>query len=129
MALFARLNGSTLLYWHAPAFAQPELSGAIVVIENRAIVSRCSSARPRELKIAKTDSPVEHVPAAVWAAGCATEIAEAAARFRDIVAEHGGDKIFYYGGGGQGNHLGGGYGAATSAALGSPGRVAPRPSR
>ncbi|MFV2039926.1 MAG: molybdopterin dinucleotide binding domain-containing protein, partial [Acidimicrobiales bacterium] len=31
---------------------------------------------------------------------------------------HGGDKIMYYGGGGQGNHLGGAYGAATRAALG-----------
>ena len=28
----------------------------------------------------------------------------------DVIAEHGGDKILFYGGGGQGNHLGGGYG-------------------
>ena len=47
-----------------------------------------------------------------------TAIAEVAARFADIIAEHGGEKIFYYGGGGQGNHLGGGYGASTRAALG-----------
>ena len=32
---------------------------------------------------------------------------------------HGGDTIFYYGGGGQGNHLGGAYGAATLKALGA----------
>ncbi len=31
---------------------------------------------------------------------------------------HGGESIVYYGGGGQGNHLGGTYGAATLAALG-----------
>ncbi|HZI43889.1 MAG TPA: molybdopterin-dependent oxidoreductase, partial [Ilumatobacter sp.] len=47
-----------------------------------------------------------------------TAIAEVAARFADVIAEHGGEKIFYYGGGGQGNHLGGGYGASTKAALG-----------
>jgi len=47
-----------------------------------------------------------------------TAIAEVAARFQDIVAEHGGDKIIFYGGGGQGNHLGGGYGASTRATLG-----------
>lgn len=44
-----------------------------------------------------------------------SEIAEGFAKVRD---EHGGDKIFYYGGGGQGNHLMGAYGAATRRALG-----------
>ena len=44
-----------------------------------------------------------------------TEIAQKLAAIRD---EHGGDKIFFYGGGGQGNHLGGGYGQALQAALG-----------
>ena len=33
--------------------------------------------------------------------------------------EHGGASIFYYGGGGQGNHLGGGYGRSLRAAVGS----------
>jgi anaerobic selenocysteine-containing dehydrogenase len=47
-----------------------------------------------------------------------TAIAEVAARFGDVIAEHGGDKILFYGGGGQGNHLGGAYGSATRAALG-----------
>jgi anaerobic selenocysteine-containing dehydrogenase len=47
-----------------------------------------------------------------------TAIAEVAARFRDVINEHGGEKILFYGGGGQGNHLGGGYGSATRAALG-----------
>jgi anaerobic selenocysteine-containing dehydrogenase len=47
-----------------------------------------------------------------------TAIAEVAARFGDVIAEHGGEKILFYGGGGQGNHLGGAYGSATRAALG-----------
>jgi anaerobic selenocysteine-containing dehydrogenase len=45
-----------------------------------------------------------------------TEIAEGFARIRD---EYGGDKIFYYGGGGQGNHLGGAYSGAFLKALGA----------
>ncbi|MUL62881.1 molybdopterin oxidoreductase [Mycobacterium sp. CBMA 234] len=45
-----------------------------------------------------------------------SEIAEGFSRIRD---EHGGDKIFYYGGGGQGNHLGGAYSGAFLKALGS----------
>src|SRR3978361_471647 len=45
-----------------------------------------------------------------------TEIAEGFAKVRD---EHGGDKIFYYGGGGQGNHLGGAYSGAFLKAIGS----------
>jgi formate dehydrogenase len=45
-------------------------------------------------------------------------IAEVAARFQDVIAAHGGEKILFYGGGGQGNHLGGGYGGSTRAALG-----------
>ncbi len=47
-----------------------------------------------------------------------TAIAEIAQRLAAIRDEHGGDKIFFYGGGGQGNHLGGGYGQALQAALG-----------
>ena len=40
-----------------------------------------------------------------------TAITEVAARLAQIRDELGGDKILYYGGGGQGNHLGGGYGS------------------
>ncbi|MEV5003630.1 molybdopterin-dependent oxidoreductase [Nocardioides sp. LML1-1-1.1] len=47
-----------------------------------------------------------------------TAITEIAARLAAIRDEHGGDKIFFYGGGGQGNHLGAGYGQALQAALG-----------
>jgi formate dehydrogenase len=48
-----------------------------------------------------------------------TAIAEIAERLVAIRDEHGGESIFYYGGGGQANHLGGAYGAATRGALGS----------
>ena len=48
-----------------------------------------------------------------------TAIAEVAAGFARIRDEHGGQRIFYYGGGGQGNHLGGAYSGALLAALGS----------
>ena len=47
-----------------------------------------------------------------------TAIAEVAERLGAIRDTHGGASIFYYGGGGQANHLGGGYGRATRSALG-----------
>ncbi len=47
-----------------------------------------------------------------------TAIADVAAGLKAVAGKHGGDKIFYYGGGGQGNHLMGAYGAATRRALG-----------
>ncbi|HET7824959.1 MAG TPA: molybdopterin-dependent oxidoreductase [Anaeromyxobacter sp.] len=46
-------------------------------------------------------------------------IREVAARLAAVRDTHGGDAIFYYGGGGQGNHLPGAYSAATRRALGS----------
>ena len=48
-----------------------------------------------------------------------TAIAEVAAGFARVRDTHGGATIFYYGGGGQGNHLCGAYSTATRAALGS----------
>lgn len=45
-----------------------------------------------------------------------SEIATAVTHIRDT---YGGDKIFYYGGGGQGNHLGGAYSGAFLKAIGS----------
>lgn len=48
-----------------------------------------------------------------------TAIAEVAARLVEIRDAHGGEAIFYYGGGGQGNHLGGAYGRALRGAAGS----------
>jgi anaerobic selenocysteine-containing dehydrogenase len=47
-----------------------------------------------------------------------TAIAEVAARFRRIRDTFGGDKIMYYGGGGQGNHLGPFHVSSTQRALG-----------
>jgi anaerobic selenocysteine-containing dehydrogenase len=47
-----------------------------------------------------------------------TAIEEVAGKLAAIRDTHGGEKIFYYGGGGQGNHLGGAYSAATRRALG-----------
>ena len=47
-----------------------------------------------------------------------TAISEVAARFAAVRDAHGGESIFYYGGGGQGNHLPSAYSAATRRALG-----------
>ena len=48
-----------------------------------------------------------------------TAISEVAAGFKQVADTHGGDKIFYYGGGGQGNHLGGAYSGAFLKPIGS----------
>lgn len=48
-----------------------------------------------------------------------TAIAEVAARFSAVRKDHGGETIFYYGGGGQGNHFPAIYGNTTRAVLGS----------
>ncbi|GAY13930.1 molybdopterin-dependent oxidoreductase [Mycobacterium sp. shizuoka-1] len=48
-----------------------------------------------------------------------TAITEIAAGFRRIADTYGGEKIFYYGGGGQGNHLGGAYSSSFLKLLGS----------
>jgi anaerobic selenocysteine-containing dehydrogenase len=47
-----------------------------------------------------------------------TAIREVAARLAAVRDTHGGDTIFYYGGGGQGNHLPAAYATATRRALG-----------
>jgi anaerobic selenocysteine-containing dehydrogenase len=48
-----------------------------------------------------------------------TAISEIAARLSRVREDFGGESIFYYGGGGQGNHLPGAYASATRRALGS----------
>jgi anaerobic selenocysteine-containing dehydrogenase len=48
-----------------------------------------------------------------------TAIREVAERFAAVRDSYGGDSIFYYGGGGQGNHLPGAYARSTRAVLGS----------
>ena len=47
-----------------------------------------------------------------------TALREIAAKLADIRARHGGESIFFYGGGSQGNHLGGTYADSTLKALG-----------
>ncbi len=47
-----------------------------------------------------------------------TAIADVVAGFKRVGAEHGGDAMMYYGGGGQGNHLCGAYGSVSRRALG-----------
>ena len=47
-----------------------------------------------------------------------TAIREVAARLAAVRDTHGGESIFYYGGGGQGNHLGGAYASSMLSALG-----------
>ena len=59
----------------------------------------------------KADGSFEEIP---WSVAIA-EIAQKLGAIRD---NYGGDKIFYYGGGGQGNHLPGAYAMSTMAALG-----------
>jgi anaerobic selenocysteine-containing dehydrogenase len=49
-----------------------------------------------------------------------TIIPEIANKFKAIKQTHGGHAFAYYGGGGQGNHLGGTYSSALTAALGTP---------
>ncbi len=48
-----------------------------------------------------------------------TATREVAERFAAVRDTHGGESIFYYGGGGQGNHLGGAYSGALLRALGA----------
>jgi anaerobic selenocysteine-containing dehydrogenase len=48
-----------------------------------------------------------------------TAIAEVAERLAAVRDSHGGETIMYYGGGGQGNHLGGAYAGALMKALGA----------
>jgi anaerobic selenocysteine-containing dehydrogenase len=48
-----------------------------------------------------------------------TAISEVAQKLAGVRDTHGGDKIFFYGGGGQGNHLGGAYSGSLLKALGA----------
>src|SRR5882724_2480906 len=51
--------------------------------------------------------------------GWETAIEEVASKFAAVRDTHGGERIFYYGGGGQGNDLGGAYSGAFLRALGA----------
>ncbi len=60
----------------------------------------------------RTDGSYEEI-------GWDSAIKQIVKRFTDIRDTHGGESILYYGGGGQGNHLGGSYSGAFLRALGS----------
>lgn len=51
--------------------------------------------------------------------GWDTAIAEIAEKFQAVKEQYGGETVLYYGGGGQGNHLGGTYADSTLKALGN----------
>lgn len=69
----------------------------------------------------RLDRPLRRRPDGTFAPiGWDTAIREVADRLRAIRDEHGGRAIAYYGGGGQGNHLGGVYASALRGALGTP---------
>ena len=48
-----------------------------------------------------------------------TALSEIAAKLKQVRADHGGKAFAFYGGGGQGNHLGGAFSSAMLAAMGS----------
>jgi anaerobic selenocysteine-containing dehydrogenase len=65
-------------------------------------------------------SPMRRLPDGTYeAVDWDTAIAEVAAGLQGVIDRHGGESILYYGAGGQGNHLGGSYGLAFYAGLGS----------
>jgi len=67
----------------------------------------------------RLESPMRRRPDGTYEAiDWETAIREIAAKFTAIKARHGGESILYYGGGSQGNHLGGVYGDSTIKALG-----------
>ena len=67
----------------------------------------------------RLESPMRRKPDGTYEAiDWETAIREIAAKFSAIKARHGGESILYYGGGSQGNHLGGVYGDSTIKALG-----------
>jgi anaerobic selenocysteine-containing dehydrogenase len=68
----------------------------------------------------RLDTPLRRRPDGTFEAiDWDTAIREVVAKFTDVKARFGGDKVLYYGGGSQGNHMGGSYGQATLAALGN----------
>jgi anaerobic selenocysteine-containing dehydrogenase len=68
----------------------------------------------------RLDSPMRRRPDGTYEpVDWDTAIAGVAAGLARVRDTHGGESIFYYGGGGQGNHLCGAYGGATRAAVGS----------
>jgi anaerobic selenocysteine-containing dehydrogenase len=68
----------------------------------------------------RLQSPLRRCPDGTFEEiGWKEAVAAVAGRFAAIRDEFGGERIFYYGGGGQGNHLGGAYSGAFMRALGA----------
>ena len=66
----------------------------------------------------RLSSPLRRRPDGTFeAVSWETAIVEVAARLEGIRDTYGGDKLFYYGGGGQGNHLGGSYASSVGPVL------------
>ncbi len=64
-------------------------------------------------------SPMKRLPDGTYAEiDWDTAIAEVVAGLQGVATRHGADKVMYYGGGGQGNHLCGAYSSATRRAFG-----------
>jgi anaerobic selenocysteine-containing dehydrogenase len=88
--------------------------------------NRCRRATPARSRSAWTTrtAPIASTPPRRRADGSHeridwdTAIREIAAKLADIRARHGGESILFYGGGSQGNHLGGTYADSTLKALG-----------
>ena len=71
-------------------------------------------------RVGRLTTPLRRTPAGDFEAiDWDTAIAEIAAKLLAVRDAHGGQTIFYYGGGGQGNHLGGAHSTATMAAYGA----------
>ncbi len=71
-------------------------------------------------RVGRLTTPLRRTPAGDFEAiDWDTAIAEIADRLMAVRDSHGGETIFYYGGGGQGNHLGGAHSTATMAAYGA----------
>jgi anaerobic selenocysteine-containing dehydrogenase len=71
-------------------------------------------------RVGRPTTPLRRSPAGDFEAiDWDTAMAEIAERLMAVRDSHGGETIFYYGGGGQGNHLGGAYSTATMAAYGA----------
>lgn len=67
----------------------------------------------------RIDTPLKRMPDGTYhEIDWDTALDEIAAKLLAVKNKHGGDKIFYYGGGGQGNHLGGAHGRAMFHAVG-----------
>lgn len=130
------LNGPTVTFHNATHFCDPRHHRPLASTHERR--ARCAGRHPshpaskgytceKALRLdlyqngrgERLTSPQRRRPDGTYEAiDWDTAIREVAARFAAVRDTYGGEAIVYYGGGGQGNHLGGTYGSATRGALG-----------